>query len=71
MSGEAALSQVVAASMRALMPLMFQVAIFMGFAALPQPNAFVMPGLVPGIHEFLRLRTRKTWMAGTSPAMTE
>ena len=30
MSGEAALSQVRAASMRALMPLMFQVAIFMG-----------------------------------------
>ena len=30
---------------------------------------FVMPGLVPGIHVFL-LRTRKTWMAGTGPAMT-
>jgi hypothetical protein len=28
-----------------------------------------MPGLVPGIHVFL-LRG-KTWMAGTSPAMTE
>ncbi len=54
MSGEADLSQVCAASMRALMPLMFQVAIFMGFAALPQPNASVMPGLVPGIHEFPR-----------------
>jgi hypothetical protein len=27
----------------------------------------VMPGLVPGIHVLLR---RKTWMAGTSPAMT-
>ena len=26
-----------------------------------------MPGLVPGIHAFL---TRKTWMAGTSAAMT-
>src|SRR6185369_15225763 len=26
-----------------------------------------MPGLVPGIHVFLR---PKTWMAGTSPAMT-
>jgi len=25
-----------------------------------------MPGLVPGIHEF----EIKTWMAGTSPAMT-
>jgi hypothetical protein len=26
-----------------------------------------MPGLVPGIHDFL---DTKTWMAGTSPAMT-
>jgi hypothetical protein len=31
----------------------------------------VMPGLVPGIHALLALyRERKTWMAGTSPAMT-
>jgi hypothetical protein len=29
-----------------------------------------MPGLVPGIHVFLEV-TKKTWMAGTSPAMTE
>jgi len=29
-----------------------------------------MPGLVPGIHDVLG-RTVKTWMAGTSPAMTE
>jgi len=29
----------------------------------------VMPGLVPGIHAFLALS--KSWMAGTSPAMTE
>jgi hypothetical protein len=28
-----------------------------------------MPGLVPGIHVLLFLIT-KTWMAGTSPAMT-
>jgi sulfonate transport system permease protein len=28
-----------------------------------------MPGLVPGIHVF-RGRAKKTWMAGTSPAMT-
>jgi len=28
-----------------------------------------MPGLVPGIHVFLHLS--KTWMAGTSPAMTK
>src|SRR5690348_3194627 len=27
-----------------------------------------MPGLVPGIHDFLN--GSKTWMAGTSPAMT-
>jgi hypothetical protein len=29
---------------------------------------FVMPGLVPGIH--VLAAARKTWMAGTSPAMT-
>jgi hypothetical protein len=28
----------------------------------------VMPGFMPGIHVFLA--DRKTWMAGTSPAMT-
>jgi hypothetical protein len=28
-----------------------------------------MPGLVPGIHGFLATDS-KTWMAGTSPAMT-
>jgi hypothetical protein len=27
-----------------------------------------MPGLVPGIHVFARMK--KTWMAGTSRAMT-
>ncbi len=31
------------------------------------PCNAVMPGLVPGIHVFL---LSKTWMAGTSPAMT-
>src|SRR5262249_45200222 len=30
----------------------------------------VMPGLVPGIHVFLAHQP-KTWMAGTSPAMTQ
>jgi hypothetical protein len=30
----------------------------------------VMPGLVPGIHTFLSSAQSKTWMAGTSPAMT-
>jgi len=29
-----------------------------------------MPGLDPGIHD-LAAGERKTWMAGTSPAMTE
>jgi len=29
----------------------------------------VMPGLVPGIYVFLS-GAAKTWMAGTSPAMT-
>ena len=31
----------------------------------------VMPGLVPGIHVLLCFENAKTWMAGTSPAMTE
>src|SRR5436853_7186426 len=30
-----------------------------------------MPGLVPGIHVLATLPAKKTWMAGTSPAMTE
>jgi hypothetical protein len=30
-----------------------------------------MPGLVPGIHVFITTPIVKTWMAGTSPAMTE
>jgi hypothetical protein len=30
----------------------------------------VMPGLVPGIHAFSPYWHSKTWMAGTSPAMT-
>jgi hypothetical protein len=30
----------------------------------------VMPALVAGIHVFLTGLARKTWMAGTSPAMT-
>jgi hypothetical protein len=29
-----------------------------------------MLGLVPGIHVFTEAAYRKTWMAGTSPAMT-
>jgi hypothetical protein len=37
-------------------------------AALSQHS--VMPGLVPGIHVFAALQQSKTWMAGTSPAMT-
>jgi hypothetical protein len=30
----------------------------------------VMPGLVPGIHDLTLIAAEKTWMAGTSPAMT-
>jgi hypothetical protein len=30
-----------------------------------------MPDLVPGIHDLAKFVTLKTWMAGTSPAMTE
>jgi hypothetical protein len=30
-----------------------------------------MPGLVPGIHVLRDVKIKKTWMAGTSPAMTE
>jgi hypothetical protein len=30
-----------------------------------------MPGLVPGIHVFASVAWEKTWMAGTSPAMTK
>jgi hypothetical protein len=29
-----------------------------------------MPGLVPGIYVLNCMDARKTWMAGTSPAMT-
>jgi hypothetical protein len=32
-------------------------------------SKFVMPGLVPGIHDLLP-HTGKAWMAGPSPAMT-
>jgi hypothetical protein len=41
----------------------------------PRESAFVaklvMPGLVPGIHVLTSSAARKTWMAGTSPAMTK
>jgi hypothetical protein len=30
-----------------------------------------MPGLDPGIHVFTERQQEKTWMAGSSPAMTE
>ena len=33
-------------------------------------SLFVMPGLEPGIHVILPHTPSKTWMAGTSPAMT-
>jgi hypothetical protein len=32
--------------------------------------SFVMPGLDPGIHDYFFFAEIKTWMAGTSPAMT-
>ena len=32
-------------------------------------HGVVMPGLVPGIHVLLEVQ-EKSWMAGTSPAMT-
>ena len=41
-------------------------AIELGFLA-----QLVMPGLVPGIHVLLHLNQKKTWMAGTRPAMTK
>jgi hypothetical protein len=37
---------------------------------LKQVAKFVMPGLDPGIHVLRHQRERKTWMAGSSPAMT-
>src|SRR5262249_28043393 len=33
--------------------------------------SLVMPGLVPGIHVLKHKQISKTWMAGTSPAMTK
>jgi hypothetical protein len=33
-------------------------------------SQIVMPALVAGIHVFFLFQTGKTWMAGTSPAMT-
>jgi hypothetical protein len=30
-----------------------------------------MPGFMPGIHDFRLIALSKTWMAGTSPAMTK
>src|SRR5262245_52137573 len=40
------------------------------YAIVDSGLCIVMPELVPGIHVF-SLRRLKTWMAGTSPAMTE
>jgi hypothetical protein len=33
-------------------------------------NSFVMPGLVRVIHVFTAITRKKTWMAGTSAAIT-
>jgi len=35
-----------------------------------QQTSVVMPGLVPGIHDFFANKLIEAWMAGTSPAMT-
>jgi hypothetical protein len=40
-----------------------------GAAVMHDQCNFVMPGIVPGIHVFV-LQEMKTWVAGTSPAMT-
>ncbi len=40
-----------------------------GWAQTAATYSAIMPGLVPGIHE-QPFRVAKTWMAGTSPAMT-
>ena len=40
-----------------------------GAAVMHDQCNFVMPGIVPGIHVFV-LQEMKTWLAGTSPAMT-
>jgi hypothetical protein len=37
---------------------------------IPESLSAVMPGRVPGIH-VLSVAKSKTWMAGTSPAMTD
>jgi hypothetical protein len=42
---------------------------FIGNLSANEKNG-VMPGLVPGIHVSLRCGIPKTWMAGTSPAVT-
>lgn len=34
-------------------------------------SELVMPGLVPGIHVLVPIEHEKTWMAGSSPAMTK
>jgi hypothetical protein len=43
---------------------------FIGVRSRRSTHILVMPGLVPGIHVFLRERQSKTWMAGTSGAKT-
>jgi hypothetical protein len=43
---------------------------FMASRSWRSTHILVMPGLVPGIHVFLRERQSKTWMAGTSGAKT-
>src|SRR5437899_6080585 len=42
-----------------------------GRAVVSSESRLVMPGLVPGSHVSKVYPQQKTWMAGTSPAMTE
>jgi hypothetical protein len=37
----------------------------------PELSEIVMPGLDPGIHVLLFSAETKSWMAGSSPAMTK
>ncbi|MGN6310477.1 MAG: hypothetical protein ACTHNN_13085 [Xanthobacteraceae bacterium] len=42
----------------------------LGIFPLLTQSSVVMPGFMPGIHVLKNIAGSKTWMAGTSPAMT-
>jgi hypothetical protein len=79
MSGARSFSQATAESTRCLIELTFQVAMRTGqFRMLVMPvhsrskNGVASLAYVTGIHVLLQTgRGSKTWMAGTSPAMTK